>query len=207
MLKEIESDHPTVNIPKNMKETQYPGYYVTEDGRVFRRPGKYDKNGRFGRVDENGLIYLKPSFRGNPRYPEHQYECVNISVYDENKKYKQIKKSIHQLVAESFVPNPNNHREIDHIDKNKSNNHYTNLRWISRYENSSEPNHKTYTITDIVSGKVWKGNNLRVWAQENYDFLKSRWRKKNDRSIKDIGDDLSWARTKQRTLWSLKIEY
>lgn len=131
-------NYPPIKIPEGMVETEYTGYYITEDGRAYRKPGKYDRTGAYGQPDENGLIYLKPAFRGNPRYPEHQYECVNISIYDEGGKYsKQIKKSIHQLVAQTFIPNPNNYTEIDHIDRNKKNNSKSNLRWTTRFENMS----------------------------------------------------------------------
>lgn len=130
--------HPSIIIPKNMRETQYRGYYITEDGKAYRKPTKYDVYGRYGEPNENGLIYLKPGYRGYPKNKNYHYECINISIYDENEKFiKQIKKSIHQLVAEAFVPNPNNYTEIDHIDRNKRNNSKSNLRWVSRSENLS----------------------------------------------------------------------
>jgi len=203
----VTYNYPPIIIPEGMRETQYPGYYITEDGRAFRRPGKYDRTGRYGEIDESGLIYLKPAFRGHSRYPEHQYECVNISMYDEDGKYKQIKKSIHQLVAETFVKNPHNYTEIDHIDRNKKNNHYTNLRWISRFENASEPNSKSYTITDTITGEVWRGVGLRDWVSKNYDFLKTRWRKQTDRKIEDIADNLVCARCKKTTIWGFMVEF
>jgi hypothetical protein len=127
---------PPVKIPENMKETQYPGYYITEDGKAYRVPVKCDKNGRYGNINEYGLIHLKPGFRGYPGRPEHQYESINISIRDENGKFlKQIGKSIHQLVAEVFVPNPEGHNEILHIDENNRNNHYKNLKWGTHEEN------------------------------------------------------------------------
>jgi len=133
--KRVVYNYPPIRLSENMRETQYPGYYITEDGRAYRKPGKYDRNGKYGEINENGLIYLKPAFRGHSKYPEHQYECINISMYDETGKYKQIKKSIHQLVAEAFIPNPERHSEILHIDGNNRNNHYTNLKWGTHKEN------------------------------------------------------------------------
>ena len=41
---------------------------------------------------------------------------------------------IHYLVAKHFINNPNNLSSLDHIDDNKANNHYTNLRWINKSE-------------------------------------------------------------------------
>jgi len=199
-------NYPPVKIPEGMKETEYPGYYITEDGRVYRRPGKYDRTGKYGELDENGLIYLKPFFRGNPKYPEHQYECVNISITDNDGNYKQIKRSIHQLVAEAFVSNPNNYTEIDHIDRNKFNNHHTNLRWITRFENASEPNHKSYTITDTLTKQIWKGTNLREWVKTHYTFVYGRIKNKN-LSINKIASNLSSARRKNTKIWGFVVEY
>ena len=43
--------------------------------------------------------------------------------------------AIHRLVATTFIPNPEGHKEIDHIDRNKTNNRVDNLRWVTRREN------------------------------------------------------------------------
>lgn len=42
---------------------------------------------------------------------------------------------IHRLVAEAFIPNPDNLPCIDHIDSDKKNNRVENLRWCSHAEN------------------------------------------------------------------------
>lgn len=44
--------------------------------------------------------------------------------------------SIHILVAKYFCDNPDNKPIVNHIDGNKLNNHYTNLEWVTRSENS-----------------------------------------------------------------------
>lgn len=45
------------------------------------------------------------------------------------------RKSVHRLVANAFCENPNNFSHVDHIDRKRKNNHFSNLRWISRSNN------------------------------------------------------------------------
>ena len=45
--------------------------------------------------------------------------------------------TVHRLVAEAFVPNPNGLEQVDHIDGNRTRNTVSNLRWASRKKNNS----------------------------------------------------------------------
>lgn len=57
-----------------------------------------------------------------------------ISLQNNDKKKKN---SIHRLVAEAFIPNPDNLPEVDHKFGNKFDNYVENLGWVSSLENVS----------------------------------------------------------------------
>ena len=59
------------------------------------------------------------------------YRTVNLTDKDN----KQHHVFVHRLVALHFIPNPENKLQVDHIDKNRLNNHITNLRWVNNSEN------------------------------------------------------------------------
>lgn len=60
----------------------------------------------------------------------HGYLCYRLSK--NNKKYSFY---AHRLVAENFIPNPNNYTVVNHKDGNKLNNNVENLEWCSQSEN------------------------------------------------------------------------
>jgi hypothetical protein len=46
-----------------------------------------------------------------------------------------LNKRVHRLVGENLIDNPDSLEEIDHIDRNRTNNTIDNLRWVSRSDN------------------------------------------------------------------------
>lgn len=62
----------------------------------------------------------------------HSYRYINFRWEG-----KQKNKAVHRLVAEAFLPNPNNLPIVDHIDGDRLNNDISNLRWVTEKENAN----------------------------------------------------------------------
>lgn len=109
--------------------TRFKGYYITEDGKVYREPHKF-----FDGKNKKDLVEVKQFLRGGAY--TRQYASVNISIKDEKgKTLYQTKEYVHRLIAETLLDNPKGYIEVDHIDRNKMNNSVNNLRWCDRIMN------------------------------------------------------------------------
>jgi hypothetical protein len=67
--------------------------------------------------------------------------------------------NIHNIVALVWCDNPFGYKEVDHRDGNKSNNHPSNLRWVTRSQNmnhyvASNPDHKLGRKKILTEGQV-----------------------------------------------------
>ena len=61
---------------------------------------------------------------------------MQVGLYDRNSQ-KSDNFYVHRLVAETFIPNPNNMKFVDHIDGCRTRNCVSNLRWTTRQFNNS----------------------------------------------------------------------
>ena len=128
----------------------YEGLYqVSSLGRVKSLVRKGKKQEIILRQSENGWGYLQ----------------VRLTKNSISKTYK-----VHRLVAQAFIPNPQNYRCIDHINTIRTDNRVENLRWVSHKENSANPITKERVTSAVIKrvGKIVmqydiQGNLIKTW--------------------------------------------
>jgi len=113
--------------------------------------------------------------------------CANKKGYRMVTLCDNIRKTItiHRLVACAFIENINNLPQIDHIDRNKTNNNVENLRWVTQQHNMWNKIHKNIHI------------NERGWYKVCYN---THFKCQHTKSFKNEQDAINY-------LEELKIKY
>lgn len=119
--------------------TNYPNYTVTEEGEVFSN------------------AQLKPKLL-NPQRVSQNKKYLQVSLYNEKNKRHPITNQkipdrvyVHRLVWETFMGDIPEQLEVDHIDKDPSNNNINNLRLLEKGENISRGRYERwgYSVSDM----------------------------------------------------------
>ena len=115
-------------------------------------------------IDEYGNLFsLKRNRYLKPYTDKDGYLAINLYIGN-----KQVHRKIHRLVAEAFVDGYYEKPCIDHIDRNRKNNYYKNLRCVTPKENSNNPN----TIEHLKKvGIKFK----KLYGKPIYDKLGNRY--------------------------------
>ncbi len=103
----------------------FDGYQISNYGRV--------RNVNTGKI-------LKPQTR-----PDGY-----ISIYI-GKRGSQKNRKLHRIIAEAFIPNPNNYPEVNHKNEDKSDNRIENLEWCTREYNMSYGKYSLYKVPLVDS--------------------------------------------------------
>lgn len=86
-------------------------------------------------VNEKGQIRNKISKKVLKNSPDKIYGYLRCNLYCNSKSNIRL---VHRLVAEAFIPNPENKPQIHHKDGNKLNNCVENLEWVTPSEHGEK---------------------------------------------------------------------
>lgn len=132
--------------------TTHPTYEVSNAGEV--------RNVVTGKVLKN-------------RFDKDGYHRVNL--YDLHKNMTTGR--VHRLVAQYHIANPDNKLYVDHVDRNKTNNAVSNLRWATQIENEANKDYwvrktdGTHYITAKPSGSFEVNIQGRTKFRKNYKTI------------------------------------
>jgi hypothetical protein len=130
-----------------MKQYLDTPYFVSESGGIFR-DGKELSTSLSNKGYKMGSLYL-------------------------NRKTNKL--SIHRLVAICYVPNPDNLPQVNHIDGNKLNNHYTNLEWMSNRQNKDHAlENGLYAKGIDTYNHIFTEDDIR-YIRQNYKYKDSEF--------------------------------
>lgn len=165
----------------------YPGYFVSEDGKVYR----WDRE-------------LKPLVKKGG--------AARVKLKSESGGWTKV--AIAKLVAQSFIPNPKEHTYIIFKDRNKDNNHYSNIAWVSHSQAITCNNYYVESYEELLAivelpkkeplfidpdrvpvegypnffitptGTIYRGNRIIKPSDKKGHSLKARlWVKKNGERV------------------------
>ena len=139
-------------------------------------------------IDSNGLVYIPTSGNNKGHWTAGSTSSNKYKLIGYKKKYY----SIHRLVAETFIPNPENKPFIDHINRDRSDNRVENLRWVTAQENQNN------TIRNRQEGKHLKD----FTTEKEYNADRARDRYKNEPGYKEYHREYlkKWREKKRQSM-------
>lgn len=121
--------------------------------------GKYEAStdGRIRNVDKGG--YILQGARASVGY-------IIVGLYKNGRRRVHL---VHRLIAETFIPNPENKAEVNHKNKNTADNRVENLEWVTRQENLIHRDNVRLSVWRKDSPEQYPIRELREqkgWTQE-----------------------------------------
>lgn len=161
-----------------------------KDVKGFEGLYKISNLGRVVSYSRGNPYFMKPVLQAN-KYVKVQFR--------KNRKFKNFR--VHRLVAEHFIPNPDNKPYVNHIDGDKSNNKVSNLEWLDESENSL---HSVRVLKNVVKRRhktginLYNGEKFFSTYKEVFEFLNGINKIKESTTIKSLRTRLHTAINKNQ---------
>lgn len=120
----------------------------------------------------NGRHYFIQSHTIKIHNKENGYQRVVLSLDKNGGKYYYV----HRLVAQAFIPNPDNLPYVNHKDGNKNNNCVDNLEWCTRSENEKHAWRIGLKSKNTIGTKGEK-HGMHKLTQEQVNYIRSAHRR------------------------------
>lgn len=141
-----------------------------------------------------------------------KYKVINLKLEGKYKTHY-----VHRLVAETFIPNPNNKPIVNHIDGNKLNNNVNNLEWCTKQENERHAWKKGLkekiretSKKNLIIARKYINNKIPVIQYDLNDNFIKEWESSSD-AMRKLGIDSSaiikCCRNKLRKVGGYKWKY
>lgn len=153
----------------------------------------------------NGCSYVRHFDERLLKIQSPKYQFVFLNINGKQKLYY-----VHSLVAEAFIPNPNNLPEVNHKDEDKTNNfvyidengnyvpELSNLEWCTHSYNVNYGTRTARARQTLIENGKWKDysgfsdeekkeakkKKQKEWRENNKGYLKE-WRKNNKEHVKE----------------------
>ena len=114
---------------------KFKGYYVNEIGEIYTNKSKG------GSILKNGELRILSKTVNSKGY-------VSIRLNDGEKLKTFL---LHRIVALAFIPNPENKRTVDHINRDKEDNRVENLRWATMREQNNNKSHNIWNRKKVIN--------------------------------------------------------
>ena len=149
-------------------------------------------------ITSHGRVLSLHTYHGSNKIREIKSHINKVNGYVQvnlHKNGKQYSKHLHRLVAQAFIHNPDNKPQVNHIDENKTNNHMSNLEWMTSIENVNHGTRNERASKVLSDGRLKGKNNPFYGKNHTYETkTKMAYSHKGKKHLEETKQKMSISR-------------